>query len=205
MPQPLKEAERMKSKNLINGNTRIAFHKGLMVAMGIIGAFSVAHAAPITYTINRSIGGGSLIGTVTTDGTLGLLTGANFLSLNLTVSSGAFSYAIAGAPCSLQNPVSGSPCTISVPRVDATNTATAGLLATATQLTFDASPDPQLKDLFFVAPLNANTSAFYCIANQGFNCPGEVFSGVNTDSQLTRTTIPRPTDGFGVITLAARG
>ena len=37
-------------------------------------------AAPITYNVNQTIGGGSVVGTVQTDGTIGVLDDVNFLA-----------------------------------------------------------------------------------------------------------------------------
>lgn len=46
-----------------------------------------AFAAPITYSVNRTIGAGTVVGTVQTDGTIGVLTSANILSWSVTLSS----------------------------------------------------------------------------------------------------------------------
>jgi PEP-CTERM motif len=51
------------------------------VALAVSG---LAQAA-ITYNVNQSIGGGSVTGTLTTDGTLGALTLGNFTAWNLTL------------------------------------------------------------------------------------------------------------------------
>jgi len=54
-----------------------------------------AYAAPITYDVNRTIGSGSVIGTITTDGTIGTyLTASNFIDWNLTLSIGSNSATI---------------------------------------------------------------------------------------------------------------
>lgn len=48
---------------------------------------SGAMAALITYNVNRTIGGGSVVGTVETDGTIGVLGAANVLNWDLTLTS----------------------------------------------------------------------------------------------------------------------
>lgn len=48
---------------------------------------AAALAGPI-YDVNRTIGAGSVIGTIETDGTIGLLTTVNILSFSLTVDDG---------------------------------------------------------------------------------------------------------------------
>ena len=45
-------------------------------------------AAPITYNVNQTIGAGSVVGTVETDGTLGVLGTANFIAWNLALKRG---------------------------------------------------------------------------------------------------------------------
>lgn len=57
---------------------------------GIIGAialamFALGAQASITYNIDRTVGVGSVGGTITTDGTLGVLSGSNILSWTMTV------------------------------------------------------------------------------------------------------------------------
>lgn len=56
-------------------------------AWGFLAAPSTALATPITYNVSRTIGGGSVVGTITTDGTIGTLAEANVLSWSLTLSS----------------------------------------------------------------------------------------------------------------------
>lgn len=49
---------------------------------------SAAHAVPITYEINRTVGTGSVIGTITTDGTLDNLNESNITGWNFVLDSG---------------------------------------------------------------------------------------------------------------------
>lgn len=53
------------------------------------GLFSAAQAAPLTYNVSRSIGaGGSVVGSITTDGTLGVLNTANVTGWTLSIDAG---------------------------------------------------------------------------------------------------------------------
>jgi hypothetical protein len=202
----------MKWNDLINGKTILALANGLVLACGIIGASSLAHAVPITYTINRvnSTPGpslfngltGSLTGTITTDGTLGLITGANFLSVNLTVTTGSFSYPLVGTTYSV-TPLGGV-ISLSNVRTEVTNGTLAGLLATPTLLTFDGSFDSGNPVFKSFSMLRGDTSGGgYCIATQGIGCSGEGFGVLSTGTNGNMTFIPLPTNGFGVITLGS--
>ena len=72
--------------------------KSLLAALSIVGLSSVATAAPsLTYNVNRLIGIGSVVGTVTTDGTFGTLATANVTAWSLTLSDGIGSFAITEA------------------------------------------------------------------------------------------------------------
>ena len=55
-------------------------------------AASAAWAVPLTYGINRSIGAGSVIGSITTDGMFGQLSSANVTGWNLLLNDGTTSY-----------------------------------------------------------------------------------------------------------------
>ncbi|HEY1180831.1 MAG TPA: PEP-CTERM sorting domain-containing protein [Rhodocyclaceae bacterium] len=48
----------------------------------------LAHAAPITYNLNRVVGTGSVFGTITTDGTFGVLNSGNVTGWSLTINDG---------------------------------------------------------------------------------------------------------------------
>jgi len=56
--------------------------KGLAAAVALAAAAPSAEAS-ITYTVNQTIGSGSVTGTITTDGAVGALSQADFLSWNL--------------------------------------------------------------------------------------------------------------------------
>ena len=62
------------------------FRMALVVLAGVIGCGSAANAT--VYAVNRSIGGGSVVGTITTDGTIGVLATANIADWDLVLSAG---------------------------------------------------------------------------------------------------------------------
>jgi hypothetical protein len=55
---------------------------------------SQALAGPIVYTVNQSVGAGSVTGTITTDGTIGNLDVSNFVAWNLLLSIPGQSFAL---------------------------------------------------------------------------------------------------------------
>ncbi|BCS33967.1 hypothetical protein TBR22_A31950 [Luteitalea sp. TBR-22] len=59
-----------------------------LLAVALFAGPMAAHAAPIVYSVNDSIGGVSISGTLTTDGTIGAVTSANFTDFSLTVTNG---------------------------------------------------------------------------------------------------------------------
>ncbi len=69
----------------------------LFAALAIVGLASAATAAPLTYNVGRSIGAGSVLGTITTDGTFGALATANVMSWSLTLNDGIGTFAISQA------------------------------------------------------------------------------------------------------------
>ena len=62
--------------------------KNFVAALALVlgGAVS-AVAAPVTYAVNHTIGSGSVVGSIETDGTIGTLSTANILNWTLTLSS----------------------------------------------------------------------------------------------------------------------
>ncbi|MGD9617012.1 MAG: PEP-CTERM sorting domain-containing protein [Alphaproteobacteria bacterium] len=73
--------------------------KSLALTLTVFAAASGAlngavQAAPITYNVNQTIGAGSVVGTIQTDGTIGVLDDANFLAWNLTLNGLGASYVI---------------------------------------------------------------------------------------------------------------
>lgn len=67
-----------------------------------------AEAVLIEYDVNRTVEGGSVVGTITTDGTIGDLTAANFSAFSLTINYGGVDSVLidssAGGVLFLQNP-----------------------------------------------------------------------------------------------------
>ena len=63
------------------------------VAAALLGS-GVCSAAPITYTINQTIGAGSVTGTIQTDGTIGTLAAGNFIAWNLNLNGVGASFNI---------------------------------------------------------------------------------------------------------------
>ncbi len=62
-----------------------SFSLAIAVAAAATLCGSPSLAAPITYNVNQTIGGGSVVGTIQTDGTTGVLNAGNFLAWNLTL------------------------------------------------------------------------------------------------------------------------
>jgi hypothetical protein len=117
---------------------------------------SIAGASNITYTLNRTIGAGSVTGTVTTDGTTGALTDLNFVDWSLvlsTPSQGAFD---------LFGPLSGNNSVVWSTGSD--------ISATSTQLLFNYSGS-DLGVLVFQQGLFSGNH-YYCsaTASAGFYC-----------------------------------
>ena len=91
-----------------------------------------SHAGPI-YNVDRSIGVGSVTGTLETDGTLGVFALSNVIDWNLTVSDGVTAVDLFG-PLSGANSVSGSVGGVA--------------LATPTDIFFDFEPQKKLVYFF---------------------------------------------------------
>ncbi len=110
-----------------------------------------AFAAPITYSVNRTIGAGTVVGTVQTDGTIGVLSSANILSWSLTLSAPSLN--------------GGSPDTFAGTGSTVVGSALTGDL---TDLEFDFSVGGAGFALQGGASFNA-----WCMAAAGISCAGE--------------------------------
>src|SRR5436309_15106863 len=86
----------------------------------VLACVSVCSAGPIVYTVNQTVGLGSVTGTITTDGNLGTLGGVDISAFNLNISDG-------NGTIQLVNPQSGA------------TTFGSGLSATLTGLFFNYS------------------------------------------------------------------
>jgi hypothetical protein len=80
---------------------RTIFSFPFIMGLGLLFVSKVVLAVPI-YDIDRTIGTGSVMGTIETDGTLGVLTSLNIIDYSLTLDDGVDSrtvtFAAAGAP-----------------------------------------------------------------------------------------------------------
>ena len=103
-----------------------------------------AMADPI-YDINRTIGPGSVVGTMTTDGTIGVLSAANFTAWNLTLYDGTDSFVLSQANSRLR--IFGD-----------------GLSATASDLLFDFGTAGPVRLFILQGPGDQNGDPFWsCI------------------------------------------
>lgn len=66
----------------------------------ILGAPTISRADDITYDINQTVGTGTVVGTITTNGTLGVLTESDIVGGSVTITGLGLSYA-AGLPSSI--------------------------------------------------------------------------------------------------------
>jgi len=122
----------------------------------VLGAASLCNAANITYNVNLTIGAGSVVGDIVTDGTVGLLGSSNILDWNLLFTNPSNTYDSTG-------PLSGSNSLVTFAGTDY-------LSATANQLEYNFSGTPGSGFLSF-GPGNANELCFsnvpFCQDQQG--------------------------------------
>ena len=113
----------------------------------------VSTASPITYSVNRTIGAGSLTGTIQTDGTVGVLTAANITDWNLTLNDGISTFILTG-------PLSGNNSHVFVVGNDVS--------ATASALSFNFSGGDNGYFLFQVS--FGSGQHYYCDATSAGGC-----------------------------------
>ena len=120
--------------------------------MGVF--ITAAQAIPIKYTVNSTIGDGTVVGSITTDGMLGILTSENITNWHLTLT----------AP----NLEGGSPDMIAF--APASNTLISGtaVSATPTQLLFDSSVSGT--NFILLQTLTGPPNNFWCIMNNITGC-----------------------------------
>ena len=117
----------------------------------------VAAATPISYNVLDLISGtASMSGTITTDGTLGVLSAANIIAWNLTLFDGSDSSQIVNGVNSSEVQVHGG-----------------ALSATLTTLTFNFTSGLGARDFYFAAPIAGEL----CYTSFG-NCWGTPGAGV---------------------------
>ena len=102
-----------------------------------------AMADPI-FDINRTIGPGSVVGTMTTDGTIGVLSAANFTAWNLTLYDGTDSIVLSQANSRIR--IGGD-----------------GLSATASDLLFDFGTAGPLRLFIVQGPGDQNGDPVWCV------------------------------------------
>lgn len=112
-------------------------------------ASSAASSANIVYSVNHAIGAGSIMGSIETDGTQGLISVANIVSWTLTASS-----------ASLTN---GSPFTFGSALGDVVSDLGSALSATLTDLVFDYGASGINYLLFF----SSTFTHYYCLQSNG--------------------------------------
>ena len=141
-------------------STRLA-RQLLFAGASLIALTAGAEAA--VFNLNRTIGGGSVVGTVTTDGTLGVLAQGNITDWSLALNDGSNTFTLLG-------PSSGNNS-----RLVVVGTA---LSATATQLMFDfAAPGLAI----FQNPNVGSGINWYCVEGPASGCT--VFGNNNGASE----------------------
>lgn len=118
--------------------------KKLFAALVVLFAVADASAAPIDYSVNRTIGAGSVTGTIRTDGNFGTLTQAEILGWTLLLNDGAGMFTLFG-------PLSGNNSGVLL--------SGAGVSATASALTFNYGAGGFL---LFQAPTTGSGMTFWC-------------------------------------------
>jgi hypothetical protein len=157
---------------------------------------SVAAKADIQYTVNRTVGIGSVTGTIVTDGTVGTLAASNFVDWNLLLNDGQSDF------YTLTGPLSGNDSVVDVFMSDVT--------ASTSQLDFNFSG---VDGGFLLFQTNLfSGSTYYCASTASFACeqgesvvPQSIFSsGAIVDPEIgdqvigvagmAATTAPEPSD-----------
>lgn len=151
--------------------------------------FSTWASANIVYSVNRTIGAGSVVGTIETDGTLGTINSGNILDWSFTLTSPTL--------------LGGSPDIITMAGARQTGELGGFLTATLTDLLFDFSAGPVGGFLVF----QGGNGNFWCVQTNGCfdnNGSGEGmgFTSNNAEVVIYRTqqviatttnAVPEPT------------
>ena len=118
-------------------------------------AWGPAHAGPI-FNVNRTIGPGSVVGSIETDGTIGVLATGNILDWTLTLDVGT-------GPFTLLGPLSGSNSALAI-----SGTSFSG---SASQLLFDFSNNNG-GWVLFQNPNIGSSINFWCLDGASAGCSG---------------------------------
>jgi hypothetical protein len=128
--------------------------------LGILGTsvlLAASASAEITYNVDLTIGGGTVNGSIETDGSLGAIGTGNLVSWNLTVNDSHNTYDLTPGDSFLEGGT---------------------LDATASELTFDTSTSDRNQFLFF----SNDFTAFFCAQDQNQICyEGPPGLGLNAD------------------------
>lgn len=125
--------------------------KKLLGAIALVAGLLPLGAQALLYDINRTIGGGSVTGTVTTDGTFGTLSTANVTAWSLLLDDGTGQFLITEANSQLL--VDGPAFTADVDSLD-----------------FDFSAAPSL--VLFQNPVLGSGLNFWCLESANAFCTG---------------------------------
>ena len=167
--------------------------KVLGLIISLVAAFTWAGSAnAITYTFDRTIGAGSVMGSFTTDGTLGAIADpSHFTSISITITAPNINGGVATSGTGSFPFYSGS-----------------GITATSTDLIFDFSQDAYFG--FFTA-----TSDWWCFDSSGSGCfvTGEILGtssftvaqSVSRTGQFVFASVPSATPLPAALPLFATG
>jgi hypothetical protein len=157
------------------------------VLLGLMLTPAASRATTITYKVNITFGSDSVIGTITTDGNIGLLTQTDISSWNLTVSDGTNSFDLTpGAPSTVQT--NGS-----------------DLSATATQLSYNFGASDS-GYLIFQNPSVGVNGPFVCFTSNSNDCENNNAVDLNPDTGTNSPSNPHdPMIGTDVIASVPEG
>ena len=145
---------------------------------------SVTAFANTIYSVNRTIGVGSVIGSIQTDNTIGILNTVNILDWNLTLNDGT-------GPFTLLGPLSGSNSALGITGTSFT--------ASATDLLFDFS-NPTGDWVLFQNPNLGSGINFWCMDGAADGCAGNISAETVTTSGPFATVF---TGQRGVVSVAS--
>jgi PEP-CTERM motif len=136
--------------------TLAAEARSLILLLLVLGAAPLCSASAITYYVNQTVGAGGVTGFIETEGTSGVLGGADILTWNLLLNDGATTFDLLG-------PLSGANSQLHVEGSD--------LSATTTQLLFDFSGTDS--GFFLIqSPVTGNGNPGMCFETATANCAG---------------------------------